>query len=116
VVVVGCDMPFLSARLLAHLAGLSGESDVVAPRIGGRPEPLHAVYAPACLAAIRPRVEAGQLRIVGFYDDVRVRYVEEPALRAIDPELRSFRNVNTPELVREAVAIVEREGLMALTD
>jgi molybdopterin-guanine dinucleotide biosynthesis protein A len=116
VVVVGCDMPFLSTRLLAQLVAESGEVDAVVPRVGGRPEPLHAVYARACLAAIRPRVEAGQLRIVGFYEDVRVRYVEEPALRAVDPELRSFRNVNTAELVREAMGIVEREGLTALTD
>jgi molybdopterin-guanine dinucleotide biosynthesis protein A len=116
VVVVGCDMPFLSTRLLAHLVALSPDHDVVAPRVDGFPEPLHAVYSRACLAAIRPRVEAGRLKIVGFYEDVRVRYVDEPELKAIDPELRSFRNVNTPELVREALALVAREGISALTD
>jgi len=115
VVVVGCDMPFLSTRLLAHLVGQSADVDVVAPRIDGYPEPLHAVYSRACLAAIRPRVEAGRLKIVTFYADVRVRYVDEPELRRIDPELRSFRNVNTPELVREALAIVDREGITTLT-
>lgn len=29
--------------------------------------------------------------------DVRVRTLEEDELRAVDPELRSFVNVNTPE-------------------
>jgi molybdopterin-guanine dinucleotide biosynthesis protein A len=29
--------------------------------------------------------------------DVRTRYVQEEELRAIDPELRSFFNTNTPE-------------------
>ena len=116
VLVVGCDMPFLSTRLLAHLVGLSADFDVVAPRIEGRPEPLHAVYSLACLAAIRPRVEAGRLKIIAFYEDVRVRYVDEAELRGIDPELRSFRNVNSPQLVREALALVAREGVTALTD
>jgi molybdopterin-guanine dinucleotide biosynthesis protein A len=116
VVVVGCDMPFLSTRLLARLLALSADYDVVAPRVEGYPEPLHAVYSRACLAAIQPRVEAGRLKIVGFYQDVRVRYVDEPELRGIDPELRSFRNVNTPELVREALELAAREGLTALTD
>jgi molybdopterin-guanine dinucleotide biosynthesis protein A len=116
VVVVGCDMPFLSTRLLARLIDLSPAYDVVAPRVDGFPEPLHAVYSRACLAAIQPRVEAGRLKIVGFYEDVRVRYVDEVELREVDPELRSFRNVNTPELVREALEVVAREGVSALTD
>jgi molybdopterin-guanine dinucleotide biosynthesis protein A len=116
VLVVGCDMPFLSTRLLAYLVALSREHDVVAPRIDGYPEPLHAVYSRACLDAIRPRVEAGRLKIIAFYEDVRVRYVDEPELRTIDPDLCSFRNVNTPELVREALEIVAREGVATLTD
>jgi molybdopterin-guanine dinucleotide biosynthesis protein A len=115
VIVVGCDMPFLSTGLLAYLLALSADYDVVAPRVEGYPEPLHAVYSRACLAAIQPRVEAGRLKIIGFYEDVRVRYVDEPELRALDPDLRSFRNVNTPELVREALEIVAREGLATLT-
>jgi molybdopterin-guanine dinucleotide biosynthesis protein A len=102
VVVVGCDMPFLSPALLRHLVGLADEHDVIVPRIAGYPEPLHAVYSKACLGPIEQRIHAGQLRIVGFYADVRVRYVDEQELRRIDPELESFRNVNTPELVREA--------------
>ena len=114
VVVVGCDMPFLSTRLLGHLVGLSGGFDVVAPRIDGYPEPLHAVYSRACLPGIRSRVEAGRLKIIGFYADVRVRFVDEPELRQLDPDLRSFRNVNTPELVREALGLVAREGVAVL--
>jgi molybdopterin-guanine dinucleotide biosynthesis protein A len=114
VVVVGCDMPFLSIRLLSYLVSLSSEVDVVAPRIEGYPEPLHAVYGRGCLPAIEPRARGGQLKIIGFYADVRVRYVDEPELRRIDPELRSFRNVNTPELVQEALAIIEREGVGVL--
>jgi molybdopterin-guanine dinucleotide biosynthesis protein A len=114
VVVVGCDMPFLSVRLLSHLVSLSEQVEVVAPRIKGYPEPLHAVYRRDCRSAIEPRLRAGQLKIIGFYAEARVRYVDEAELRRLDPELRSFRNVNTPELLRAALEIVEREGLTAL--
>jgi molybdopterin-guanine dinucleotide biosynthesis protein A len=93
VLVVGCDMPFLSTELLAQLIKLEG--DVVVPRIDGYPEPLHAVYSRRCLAPIEARIKAGRLKIVGFFDDLRVTYVD-----GLDP--RSFRNVNTPELVRQA--------------
>ena len=98
VIVVGCDMPFLSVELLSSLAALEG--DAVVPRIDGYPEPLHAVYATACLPAVERRVRAGQLKIAGFFPEVRVRYVD-------DVDRRSFRNVNTPEALREAVAAPE---------
>jgi molybdopterin-guanine dinucleotide biosynthesis protein A len=98
VIVVGCDMPFLSVALLAELAALEG--DAIVPRIDGYPEPLHAVYSKACLPAIQRRIEAGQLKIAGFFADVDVRFVDEV-------ERGSFRNVNTPAALREAMAAPE---------
>ena len=47
---------------------------------------------------------SGNLRIVNLYDAIRVRYVDEPELRQIDPDLRSFFNVNTPEDWQRALA------------
>lgn len=94
-IVVGCDMPFLSVELLASLAAMDG--DAVVPRIDSYPEPLHAVYSKACLSAIEPRVRGGQLKIAGFFGDVRVTYVD-----GLDPG--SFRNVNTPQALRDAMA------------
>ena len=94
-VVVGCDMPFLSVELLASLAAMEG--DAVVPRIDGYPEPLYAVYSKACLPAIERRVRAGQLKIAGFFPEVQVRFVD-------GVDARSFRNVNTPEALREALA------------
>jgi molybdopterin-guanine dinucleotide biosynthesis protein A len=97
VLVVACDMPFLARPLLGHLLALAPGHDVVVPRVAGECEPLHAVYGKACLAPIRARLDAGRFKVIGFYEDVRVRYVEEVELREFDPQLRSFVNVNTPE-------------------
>ena len=44
VVVVACDMPFLSSRLLQELVRRASAVDVVIPLVDGRPEPMHAVY------------------------------------------------------------------------
>jgi len=35
--------------------------------------------------------------VISFFEAVRVLAVEEPELRAVDPTLRAFTNVNTPE-------------------
>lgn len=101
VLVVGCDMPFLSLELLSRLMELEG--DAVVPRIDGYPEPLHAVYSRACLGAIERRISAGQLKAIGFHADVRVTYVD-----GVDP--RSFRNVNTREALLDVLAAPGRAG------
>jgi molybdopterin-guanine dinucleotide biosynthesis protein A len=60
-------------------------------------EPLCAWYGPACLDAIERRLDAGDRRVVSFFDDVRVaRIAAEEVARFGDPA-RSFMNVNTPE-------------------
>ena len=97
VLVVACDMPFLCRDLLGYMLSLVPDYDVVVPRLAGIPEPLHAAYSRACLAPIRARLEAGQRKMINFYADVRVRYLDEPELDRFDPEHRSFYNLNTPE-------------------
>ena len=94
--VCACDMPFLHPPLIRYLGSLTGGVDAVIPRHGGEYEPLHAVYTPACLDAIR-RCAQRRGRNTGFLSDVRVRVVEVEEIRRFDPDLRSFVNVNTPE-------------------
>jgi molybdopterin-guanine dinucleotide biosynthesis protein A len=45
------------------------------------------------------------MRVISFFPDVRVRIVPEEDLRAVDPRLRTFTNVNTPE---ELAAVTKR--------
>lgn len=96
-VVLACDMPLLSRPLLAYLQGLLGEDvDVVMPLWEGKEEPLHAFYGRTCLPAIEKALDAGKRRIIEFLPDVSVRYVGDDELRRLDPEGRSFWNVNRP--------------------
>jgi molybdopterin-guanine dinucleotide biosynthesis protein A len=95
-VVVACDMPFLNADLVRYLVSLRSGFDVVIPRIQDFPETLHAVYGRNCLEPIRRRLLADQLKIIGFFDDVQVRYVERDEVARFDPTFRSFLNMNTP--------------------
>jgi len=97
VLAVGCDMPFLRPDLLRYLLSLRTDADVVMPRIDGYHEPLHAVYSRACLPNLERTIQAKRRRILHALDDLRIRYVERPAIEPYDPELRSFFNVNKPE-------------------
>ena len=94
---VACDMPFLHPDVVRLVVDRAGEGDVVIPRVGDQLETLHALYAKSCLPAIEERLVAGRLKIVGFFE--RVRVVEVPAAevaRYRDPAV-VFMNVNTPE-------------------
>lgn len=106
VLVAACDMPFLDPavwRLLLEAAPGADEADVVIPVLGDQPETLHAVYTRACLPAMERALAQGRLRVVSFFDEVRVRRIGEEALRGVDPALRSFTNVNTPEELAAAL-------------
>lgn len=96
-IVVACDMPFLNLDLLSYLLSFRESHDAVVPVLDGRPEPTHAAYSKVCLSAIKARLEANDLKIARFFDDVRVKYVSQRRVEEIDPRRRSFFNVNTEE-------------------
>jgi molybdenum cofactor guanylyltransferase len=105
VLVVACDMPFLSAPLLRHLLTLADNAhrphradapDVVVPRTNRGYHPLCAVYTRACLEPIARRLADGRLTLVALFDDVRVHVVTADALAAFGDPDRLLANVNTP--------------------
>jgi molybdopterin-guanine dinucleotide biosynthesis protein A len=104
---VATDMPFLSLPLVRWMVDQPRDYDVLLP-VTDRPEPLHAIYGRACLGPLRRRLEAGQLRISDFLAEVRVRQVPADVLRRYDPEGLSFFNVNTPDDLERARAILAR--------
>jgi molybdopterin-guanine dinucleotide biosynthesis protein A len=99
VLVLAGDHPGLRVELLAHLVALAGEAEAVACRRGPRLEPLVAVYrrAPA-LAAARARLAgpAGDHSLLGLLAGLRTLVVEEPEWRRVDPDGRSFVDLDDP--------------------
>jgi molybdopterin-guanine dinucleotide biosynthesis protein A len=107
---VACDMPFLSPEIIRLVVDRASEADVVIPRVGGQLETLHAVYGKRCLAAIETRVRAGRYKITGFFEDVRVREIAEAEIAERGDVAHIFMNVNTPEELAYARALLERRG------
>lgn len=95
--VAACDMPLIDHRLVRYMLLVSESYQAVAPRIGQSIEPLHALYHRSCLPAIEARLEQDQRRVISFYPDVRVRYVDQREIAIFDREGRSFANANTPQ-------------------
>jgi molybdopterin-guanine dinucleotide biosynthesis protein A len=100
--VVACDMPFLNLELLRYMVKMAPGFDVVIPRIGDQIEPLHAVYSKNCMKPMEDLIKQGNLKIRGFFDSVKVRYVGEEELYRFDPERLSFFNINTEADLKRA--------------
>ncbi|HSC32016.1 MAG TPA: molybdenum cofactor guanylyltransferase [Gemmatimonadaceae bacterium] len=106
VLVVAWDMPFVSAGLLTALRALGRDADVAVPESASTRgvEPLCAYYDPACLVAIERRLDAGDRRVVGFFDEVRVAKLHDADVRAFGDPAVLFMNVNSPD----ELALAER--------
>jgi molybdenum cofactor guanylyltransferase len=111
---LACDMPFLSVRLLQHMADQPRDYDVLVPRYDGYFEPLHAIYSSRCLTSIEAQLDAGDLRIVGFYGSVRVRCLTHDEMAPFDPDLLSPFNVNTPTQLEFATNEARRRATQSL--
>lgn len=93
-----CDLPLLRSELASALCAMIENNDAVIPQVEGRTQPLCAAYrrAPA-IAALTAMETGNERRLTLISERLKVRTVEETTLRAIDPQLRSFLNVNTAE-------------------
>ncbi len=108
VIVLACDMPFVTGPLLQHLAEHCGHADVVLPRDARGRHPLCAAYARRVAPHLRARIDAGDLRVGAALDDLVVHEVGPETLATLDHTGRLLLNVNTPDDYAAACADVDR--------
>ncbi len=108
VVCVAGDLPFLVPALLAALRDWSPEAAALAPRPGGRAEPLCARYATALAADVEARLASGRLALYELLEESATVWLTGGELAPLDPEGLSFVNLNTPDDLRRAEEIARR--------
>jgi molybdopterin-guanine dinucleotide biosynthesis protein A len=98
VLLLACDMPFLTGALLGWLASIDGTAMV---EVGGRPQPLLARCLPEHLPALREALNA-ERSLSASIGALAARIVDERQLSGFgDPERLCF-NVNDAENLRRA--------------
>ena len=95
VAIVAGDMPFVTGALVAHLASLAGEAEIVVPRDERGYHPLCAIYTRACAGVVAARVAERRLKMSDLFDSVRVRAVTADELDRFGDRRRLLANVNT---------------------
>ena len=104
--VCSCDLPLLNSDVAAELVAMLDDFDAVIPEVGGKLQPLHAVYRKRCANAIESLAASGEKRLTaGRQCDQREKSRRRRSAERFDPQLRSFFNVNTPEDYQRALKL-----------
>jgi molybdopterin-guanine dinucleotide biosynthesis protein A len=98
--IAACDMPYLNAGVVELLFECSGGHDAALP-VGERGifEPLHAVYRSRLMLVETEKIIKKNERFIlaPIFKLKDVVIVDIAKIRQIDPGLRTFININTPE-------------------
>jgi molybdopterin-guanine dinucleotide biosynthesis protein A len=109
VLVIACDMPFVTAPFLARLAALGAAggpvADAVVPRDARGLHPLCASYARRIAGRLRAHLDAGRLRVIDALSELEVRHMGPDELEPFDRDGRLLLNVNTPDDYARARAL-----------
>ena len=95
VLLLACDLPYVTTALFSHLIRVCDGADAAVPRTERGYHPLCAVYAQSCAPAVRHRLEHGMLRMRDLLGDLRVRTVECEELTQYGAPERLLANINT---------------------
>lgn len=95
---VACDMPFLNPAVIKKVCSLSYSTDVTMVKLSNGLHPMHSVYSKQCLPVLRRMINADQLRIQDLLlqKDLKTKILGQEVVQEIDPQFKSFLNVNTP--------------------
>jgi molybdopterin-guanine dinucleotide biosynthesis protein A len=118
--VTACDMPFIKPQLVKYIVNKwtqsKGNSSLITrhlsskkewnaaiPVFDGKPQPLLGIYSKRIIRNMEDAIKKGKRSLREFLEKLDVLYIGEEEVRAIDPEGKSFVNINTLEDYEEVV-------------
>lgn len=94
--VIGCDMPFIKKKLIQFiLSKWDKEWDSVVPLFNSKPQPLLGIYSKRILTKMEIAINNNQRGLMDFLCKINVLLIKEGEVKDIDPDGRSFVNINT---------------------
>lgn len=105
------DMPFVNSRVVDLLFEKANGHDAALPKSeDGKFEPLHAVYSKKMISEIEKAFENGRCSVLTPVFEMKdVVFVEVSEIRKIDPELRTFANINTIEEMQRIIELSSKK-------
>lgn len=105
VLVIACDMPFLTTAFLEFLGTAGHGCDVALPRDQRGLHPLCAAWSTSAAPVVERLLGEGVRAVRGALEALRLHIIEGNALGAFDPDGRLLHNINTPDDLARALAL-----------
>ena len=95
--VTACDMPLVNLNVIDLIIREIDGSQVIVPEISGFKSPTIALYHRSCLLKIEKMLKSKDWSLQSLLRSVSTKVISEESIRRVDPQLRCFTNLNTPE-------------------
>jgi molybdopterin-guanine dinucleotide biosynthesis protein A len=104
VMIAPCDSPFVSADVINLILNYpNGGAEAVIPFVDGREQGMLAVYSRNGMERFAGRIASVSIMFDEFRLGLKRIFIGEDELRKVEPDLRSFLNVNTPVDIEMAI-------------
>lgn len=109
--IIGCDMPFLTADWLRHLVERTAASkrEVVVPESAHGLEPLCACWRTSGAPSLTRAFESGTRRVTDAMKQLSMEVLDAADWKRFDNFDRLFWNMNTPADYQEAIRMMKAE-------
>ncbi len=98
---LACDMPFLTPGLLHYLVDQAGAHEAVVPDSDDGLQPLCAVYARSIASQVEASIAAGRLGMRALVAQLDARIIPARQWQVFAERANPFANLNTPEEYRQ---------------
>ena len=105
---VACDAPFLSPALLEALIARRRPDALTLPETENGPQPMPGVYPTALAPTIASLLDTGRAALRDLAASAPVELLTTEEVRTLDPEGRTFMDLDTPEDLAAAEALLQR--------
>lgn len=97
---MACDMPFIKPEVIEVIKKKFHEQDAVLPMHKGLPQPLLGIYSRRLVPKLAERIQQKKMAMWDLLRGITVQFVPEEEMLRVDPEGKTFVNINTLEEYR----------------
>jgi molybdopterin-guanine dinucleotide biosynthesis protein A len=108
VFVLACDIPFIDTRLIGFMMDQLGGYQAVVPQVGGRLQPLAALYSRSCLPVFERCLQEDKLKLVRVFEELDTLIIPETELASFGKVEEIFFNVNDAAALQKAQELAGR--------
>jgi len=100
---MACDMPFIKSEVIELIKQKFHGQDAVLPMHKGLPQPLLGIYSRRIVPQLAERIQQNKKAMWDLLQGITVQLIPEQEMLRVDPEGRSFVNINTLEEYRNLI-------------